>query len=229
MVALSLRGLPRGPCYNLAMEFSTWITFFAACWAISLSPGPGAVASMSAGVRHGFWRGYAIVIGLVLGIWTQVLVVSVGLGALMATSAWAFSMLKWLGVAYLVWLGIQQWRAPARPLVEVAADESAGTGLARRLFLRGWAVNALNPKGTVFLIAVLPQFIDATRPLAAQYLTIGATFGVVESIVMSGYVALAARLLGLLREPRQIRGLNRTFGGLFVLAGVGLGMFRRAA
>lgn len=216
-------------CYNAAMDFDTWLTFLAAAVAISLSPGPGAIAAMGAGLNHGFRRGQVIAFGLLLGVWTQTLVVGAGLGMLLSASALAFTVVKWLGAGYLVWLGIQQWRVPARPLVEMATDASAGTGLARRLFLRGWAVNALNPKGTVFLIAVLPQFIDATRPLAAQYLTIGATFGVVESIVMSGYVALAARLLGLLREPRQIRGLNRTFGGLFVLAGVGLGMFRRAA
>jgi homoserine/homoserine lactone efflux protein len=89
-------------------------------------------------------------------------------------------------------------------------------------------VNALNPKGTVFLIAVLPQFIDAARPLLAQYLAIGATFGVVECLVMSGYVALASRVLGMLREPRQLRWMNRTFGSLFVVAGAVLGLFRRA-
>jgi len=81
----------------------------------------------------------------------------------------------------------------------------------------------------VFLIAVLPQFIDAARPLLAQYVAIGATFGVVESIVMSGYVALAARVLGLLRQPRQILWMNRTFGSLFVAAGALLATFKRAA
>ena len=103
-----------------------------------------------------------------------------------------------VGAAYLVWLGIQQWRAPVRPLVAPAGEASpdAHRHLARTLFLRGWMVNALNPKGTVFLIAVLPQFIDAARPLLAQYLAIGATFGVVECLVMSGYVALASRVLG---------------------------------
>jgi homoserine/homoserine lactone efflux protein len=99
----------------------------------------------------------------------------------------------------------------------------------RALFLRGWTVNALNPKGTVFLLAVMPQFIDAHQPLLAQYLVIGATFGVVEFSVMSGYVALASRLLGLLRSPRQLRWMNRSFGSLFVLAGLFLATFKRAA
>ena len=99
------------------MEFSTWLAFFAASWAISISPGPGAVAAMSAGLNHGFRRGYFTTFGLILGIWIQVLIVGVGLGAIIATSATAFWVVKWAGVAYLVYLGIKQWRAPAVPLV----------------------------------------------------------------------------------------------------------------
>ena len=211
------------------MEFNTWLTFLAAAVAISLSPGPGAIAAMGVGLNHGFRRGQVIAFGLLMGVWTQTLVVGFGLGMLLSTSELAFSVVKWAGAAYLVWLGIQQWRAPVKPLVETVADAAPDAHLRRTLFLRGWTVNALSPKGTVFLIAVLPQFIDAARPLLAQYVTIGATFGVVESIIMSGYVALAARALGLLRQPRQIRWLNRTFGALFVVAGAVLGMFRRSA
>ncbi|WP_293999252.1 LysE family transporter [Sphaerotilus sp.] len=210
------------------MEFHTWLTFLAAAVAISLSPGPGAIAAMGVGLNHGFRRGQVIAYGLLMGVWTQTLVVGVGLGMLLSTSEAAFSVVKWVGAAYLVWLGIQQWRAPIRPLVAPDSEAVPDTHLARTLFLRGWMVNALNPKGTVFLIAVLPQFIDAARPLLAQYLAIGATFGVVESLVMSGYVALASRVLGMLRAPRQLRWMNRTFGSLFIVAGAVLGMFRRA-
>ena len=84
------------------MDLSTWLTFFVAAWATSLSPGAGAVAAMTAGLNHGFTRGYVMTFGLVAGIWTQVLVVGVGLGALIAASALAFTRIKWLGVAYLV-------------------------------------------------------------------------------------------------------------------------------
>lgn len=209
------------------MEFGTWITFFLATVAISLSPGPGAIAAMGAGLNHGFQRGRRIAFGLALGVWTQLAVVGAGLGALLATSGAAFAVVKWLGVAYLVWLGIQQWRAPAAPLV--ARDDAAAMATTRELVLRGWTVNAVNPKGTVFLLAVLPQFVEPARPLLAQYLVIGATFGVVEFSVMSGYAALASRVLGLLRTPRQMRSLNRVFGSLFVVAGALLASFKRAA
>ncbi|MBL8303455.1 MAG: LysE family transporter [Ideonella sp.] len=207
------------------MDLSTWLTFVVAAWAISLSPGAGAVAAMTAGLNHGFTRGYVMTFGLVAGIWTQVLVVGVGLGALIAASATAFTLIKWLGVAYLVWLGLRQWRAPAEPLLADPGDNPSVS--LRGLLLRGWAVNAVNPKGTVFLLAVVPQFIDPARPLGPQYLVIAATLGATDLVVMAGYTALAAKLLRLLRTPRQVRLLNRTFGSLFIGMGALLAGFKR--
>ena len=209
------------------MELSTWLTFFAASWAISISPGAGAVAAMSAGLNHGFRRGYFTTFGLVLGIWTQVIVVGIGLGALVAASATAFLLVKWLGVAYLVWLGIAQWRAPATPLA--ARTKQDGIVTRRSMVLRAWMINAVNPKGTVFLLAVVPQFLNLSQPLAPQYLVIAATLAFTDLVVMAGYTALAARVLGALKSPEHIRTLNRSVGGLFVLAGSQLALFKRAA
>lgn len=208
------------------MELSTWLAFFAASWAISISPGPGAIASMSAGLNHGFRYGYVTIFGLVLGIWTQLLVVGVGLGALLATSAAAFTVVKWLGVAYLVWLGIAQWRAPARPMV--ALSDSGEVVTQRALVLKAWMINVINPKGTVFLLAVVPQFMNPAQPLLAQYLIIGATLAFTDMVVMTGYTALAARVLGALKEPSHIRAMNRVFGSLFVLAGSLLALIKRS-
>lgn len=209
------------------MDLSTWLAFFAAAWAISISPGAGALAAMSAGLHHGFRRGYFTTFGLVAGIWTQLVVVGVGLGALVATSALAFQVIKWCGVAYLVWLGVQQWRAPARPLS--AAQSDAAEVPARTLVLRGWMINAVNPKGTVFLLAVVPQFLDLQQPLALQYLVIGLTLSFTDFVVMAGYTALAARVLGTLQSVSAMRVLNRVFGSLFVGAGVLLSAFKRTA
>ena len=209
------------------MELSTWLAFFAASWAISISPGAGAVAAMSAGLNHGFRRGYITTFGLVLGIWVQVVVVSLGLGALVATSSTAFAVVKWLGVAYLVYLGIQQWRAPAAPMA-AKTDEGSALATRRSMVLRAVLINAVNPKGTVFLLAVVPQFLNLAQPLLPQYLTIAATLGFTDLVVMAGYTALAARVLGALKSPSHIRAMNRTFGGLFVLAGSLLAMFKRA-
>jgi homoserine/homoserine lactone efflux protein len=208
------------------VALATWFAFFAASWAISISPGAGAVAAMSAGLNHGFRRSFFTIIGLILGIWTQVIVVGAGLGALVAASSTAFSVVKWLGVAYLVWLGIQQWRAPARPMV--AEAQAALPATRRSLILRAWMINAVNPKGTVFLLAVVPQFLTLSQPLLAQYLLIGATLAFTDLVVMAGYSALAARVLGALKSPAHIRALNRVFGSFFVLAGSLLALFKRA-
>ena len=209
------------------MDLATWLAFFAASWAISISPGAGAVAAMSAGLTHGFRRGYLTTLGLVLGIWTQIVVVGIGLGALVATSATAFAVIKWAGVAYLVWLGVQQWRAPARPIAQASAD--ATPRRARDLIVRGWIINALNPKGTVFLLAVVPQFLSLGQPLAPQYLVIALTLGFTDLVVMAGYTALAARLLRTLKSTAHVRALNRVFGSLFVVAGGLLALFKRSA
>jgi homoserine/homoserine lactone efflux protein len=209
------------------VELSVWLAFFAASWAISLSPGAGAVAAMSAGVSHGFRRGYFLTFGLVLGIVTQVTVVGAGLGALIAASSLGFTLVKWAGVGYLVYLGIQQWRAPARPMV--AADGAPVQATRRQLLLRGWAVNAVNPKGTVFLLAVVPQFLDLHAALAPQYAVIGGTLAFTDLVVMAGYTALAARVLAALKSQSHIRLLNRVFGSLFIAAGMLLATFKRAA
>lgn len=209
------------------MELSTWLAFFVASWAISISPGAGALAAMSAGLNHGFRTGYITVVGLVLGIWTQLIVVGVGLGALVSTSGTMFQLVKWCGVAYLVWLGIQQWRAPARPLAAMQAS-AAGVS-ARSMILRGWMINAVNPKGTVFLLAVVPQFLNLNQALTPQYLLIGLTLSFTDFVVMAGYTALAAKLLSTLNSAAHMRAMNRVFGSLFVLAGAFLSVFKRAS
>jgi homoserine/homoserine lactone efflux protein len=208
------------------MTLATWITFFLACWAISLSPGPGAIAAMTAGLNQGFRRGYFTVLGLVLGIWTQMIVVVIGLGAVIKASETAFTAMKLLGAAYLVWIGISQWRAGDKPLV---ATTAAPLRTRRQLVLRGWAINATNPKGTVFMLAVVPNFIDLSHPLLAQYLVIMMSLSFTDLVVMAGYVALASRMLRALDEPHHVRIMNRCFGGLFVVAGSLLAAFRRTA
>jgi homoserine/homoserine lactone efflux protein len=99
----------------------------------------------------------------------------------------------------------------------------------RQLVLRGWGINAVNPKGTVFLLAVVPQFLDLHAALAPQYLVIGATLAFTDLVVMAGYTALAARVLAALKSESHIKLLNRVFGSLFVAAGMLLASFKRAA
>jgi len=209
------------------MSLQVWTGFFIACWMISLSPGAGAIASMSAGVTLGFRRGYLTAIGLQLGLALQIAVVAVGVGALLVTSQLAFTLIKWFGVAYLAYLAIRQWRAAPMDLGAQVADEQAPPRIAA-LVLRGFLVNVSNPKALIFMLAVLPQFVDPQAPLTAQYLIIGVTMISVDLIVMAGYTSLAARVLTLLRTPRQQRLTNRVFASLFLAAAALLSTVRRA-
>ncbi|MFJ3482509.1 LysE family transporter [Pseudomonas sp. NPDC090202] len=208
------------------MSLETWLAFFAACWVISLSPGAGAIASMSSGLQYGFWRGYWNALGLQLALIVQIAIIAAGLGAVLATSALAFTLIKWFGVAYLVYLGIKQWRALPTDLSEDAAIRPIGKPLA--LVFRGFLVNISNPKALVFMLAILPQFIDTHQPLLAQYLTIAATMVTVDLIVMAGYTGLASKVLRALKTPKQQRRMNRTFAGLFVSAAAFLATLHRA-
>ena len=135
-----------------------------AAWAISLSPGPGAIAVVRR-VEPGFARGCFATFGLILGFWTQLVVVAVGLGAVIATSALAFAVVKWLGVAYLVYLGIRQWRAA--PLALPTSGRVGTADAAPAIVVEAWLLNAVNPKGTVFMLAVVPQFLTAGRAAPA--------------------------------------------------------------
>jgi homoserine/homoserine lactone efflux protein len=152
--------------------------------------------------------------------------VALGLGAILLASETLFEAVKWVGVAYLVYLGIVTWRAPARTFEEDRHDEET---TARGIFMRGFWVNLTNPKGIIFFAAILPQFVDTARPQFLQYAILALTTFVVDVIVMGGYTAAAARVLGAMRDPAKLRWVNRGLGGAFVAAGAALATFRRAA
>jgi len=196
------------------MAFDIWLAFFAACWVISLSPGAGAIASMSSGLQFGFLRGYWNVIGLQIALAVQILVVAAGVGAVLTASALAFNFIKWFGVAYLVYLAIKQWQQ--RPS-EIKADIHAVQRVrALTMIVKGFLINISNPKAIVFMLAVLPQFIDPQQELVPQYGIMMVTMIAVDMIVMAGYTCLAAKVLLFLRTPRQQRILNRSFASMFV-------------
>jgi homoserine/homoserine lactone efflux protein len=195
-----------------SMSYQVWIAFMLACWVISVSPGAGAIASMSSGLNYGFRHGYWNAIGLQLALLLQIAIVAAGAGVLFATTPWAFLIVKWFGVAYLLYLAYLQWAAPAQS-IEIQHEltrKSAG-----KLVMYGFLVNMSNPKAIVFLLAVLPQFLDLSKPQWIQYLIMAATMISIDLIVMAGYTGLAAKVLRLLRSPRQQKMMNRTFATLF--------------
>ena len=140
-------------------------------------------------------------------------------------SSTAFPVIKWLGVAYLLWLGITQWRAPA---IGLQAQADGAPMISRwSIVVRGWMLNTLNPKPTLFMLAVVPQFLNPAQPLVPQYLVIAATLAFTDLVINAGYTAFASRALAALRTPRQMRWVNRVFGGLFVALATMLATVKR--
>jgi homoserine/homoserine lactone efflux protein len=209
------------------MAWDVWLTFIGAAILIAVSPGAGAIQSMATGLTYGVRRGYWSILGLEVGLMLQLTLVAVGLGAIVTGSIVAFNVVKWVGVAYLLYLAVRQWRTATRDLRE-QLDTSADRGRTA-LVVRGFLVNATNPKGLVFFLAVVPQFVVPTAPLLPQYLAIGATMVAVDLVVMGMYTGLAVRLLRWMHTPRQQTVVNRTFSGLFATAAVVLSLVRRAA
>jgi homoserine/homoserine lactone efflux protein len=200
---------------------------FAACWVISLSPGAGAIASMSSGLQYGFWRGYWNALGLQLGLALQIAIVGAGVGAILTASATAFYAIKWFGVAYLVYLAIKQWRALPMDMSDDAAVRPIGKPLA--LVFRGFLVNISNPKALVFMLAVLPQFIDPHAPLLAPVPDHRCDHDLRRPDRHGRLHRVGVRVLRLLRTPKQQKRMNRTFAGLFIGAAAFMATLRKAA
>ena len=207
------------------MELSVWITYFIATIILSVSPGPGVFSSISSGLHHGFRLGLWNGVGMQAANVLMVIFVSLGLGALLLASETLFTVVKWAGVAYLIYLGIVTWRAPAKGFEE---DRDDGETTVRGVFMRGFWVNATNPKGIIFFAAILPQFIDVARPQLPQYAIFALTTFAVDLVVMMGYTAVAAKVLRVMSDPSKLRWVNRTLGGAFIAAGLALASFRRA-
>ena len=206
------------------MTFEWWFAYLLTSIILSLSPGSGAINTMSTAMSHGYRGAAASIAGLQTGLGIHIVLVGVGLGTLFSRSVMAFEVLKWAGAAYLVWLGIQQWRAAgALDLNALAKSQSRG-----HLFKRAVFVNLTNPKSIVFLAALFPQFIVSHQPQIMQYVVLGTTTIVVDIIVMIGYATLATRIALWIKGPRQMKTLNRIFGSLFMLVGALLASTRHA-
>ena len=208
------------------MSLQVWFAYMLACWVISISPGAGAIASMSSGLNYGFRHGYWNAIGLQIALLLQIMVVAAGVGVLFATTPLAFQFVKWFGVIYLLYLAYLQWTAPVKD-IEIQQEKRDKSVLA--LLLNGFVVNISNPKAIVFLLAVLPQFLDLSKPQWIQYLIMAVTMISIDLIVMAGYTGLASKVLRLLRSPKQQKYLNRGFAVMFSCAALLLSTVHKAS
>jgi homoserine/homoserine lactone efflux protein len=196
------------------MTIEIWFAFLIACILISVTPGAGAVNTMSNGMVYGVRHSLPAIMGLQLGLAAQFLIVGIGLGALLASSDEIFTLVKWIGVVYLLWLGIQKWRQA--PLT-ISRDNECDLNYSKR-FWQGALVNLTNPKATIFLVALLPQFIDLNAPHIPQFSIMAITMFCVDIIVMLGYAALATTIARWMKSDHHQRRINRLFGGMFMLA-----------
>lgn len=203
------------------MSWPVWLGFLLAALVIAVTPGPGAIASMSTGLRQGYGPALRLILGLQAALLVQIGVVALGLGALLAASETAFNVVRTLGAIYLIWLGIEKWRAP------VGAAATPPPLPAGGLFLQGLLVNLTNPKAIVFICALVPPFVDPATPQVPQYLTIAATLCATDIAVMSCYALAAVRVGRWLDDPPAQRLQNRLFASLFVAAGTLLALSQR--
>ena len=199
------------------MDAATWLIYLAAAIGLSLSPGPNSLLALTHGALHGPRRTLFTIGGGALGFVLLVALSMFGIGALLKTSVLWLTVMKWVGGAYLVWLGIQVWRSPPIGL-QTAADAGPRSGGA--LFQQGALAALTNPKGLLFFAAFLPQFIDPARSLFIQFLVMAGTFVVIEVITEWLLASMAHRISPWLQ--RSGRTFNKTCGGIFVAIGVAL-------
>jgi len=207
------------------MSFELWFSFTLASMAILAIPGPTVILIVSYALGQGRRTGLATVPGVVLGDFTAMTISLLGAGAILAASATLFTILKVCGAAYLVWLGIKLWRAPVS--VGGQAMGPATTRDARSLFLNAYVVTALNPKGIVFFVAFVPQFVDTGAPVFAQFALLEATFLGLAAINSAAWAFAAGQLNGTFQSVPLRRLINRISGTFLCAAGALTAMVRQ--
>jgi threonine/homoserine/homoserine lactone efflux protein len=178
------------------MALELWLAFVAASAVVLLIPGPTVLLVVSYALGQGRRSALATVAGVALGDLTSVTLAMLGLGALLAASAELFTALRWIGAAYLIYLGIKLWRAPVTPAELTQESETRHV----RMLGHAYLVTALNPKATIFFVAFLPQFLDPSGAVAGQLVLLGATFVVMAAINALGYALMASAARGAIRS-----------------------------
>jgi threonine/homoserine/homoserine lactone efflux protein len=201
---------------HFSMTWSLWLAFVAASSVLLVIPGPTVLLVVSYALGQGWRTALPMAIGVAMGDFTAMTLSMLGLGALLAASATLFTVLKWVGAAYLVWLGIKLWRAGSA--LEAAPRTDAVS--AARMLGHAWLVTALNPKSITFFVAFLPAFLDPDADFLTQMLVFETTFLVLAFANAFTYALLASRARGFVANPCAIRVINRTGGGLLIGAGV---------
>ena len=196
------------------MDLQTWLVYLLAATGLSLSPGPNGLLALTHGALHGRRKALYTVLGGCLGFVVLIGASMFGIGALLKSSLVWLTVLKWLGGAYLIWLGVQVWRSPPISIVPGASTE-ARSGAS--MFGQGALSAVTNPKGILFFAAFLPQFIDPARSLALQFAVMAGTFAAIEFTTEMFIASVAHRISPWLQ--RVGRRFNQACGGIFIAIG----------
>jgi homoserine/homoserine lactone efflux protein len=197
------------------VELNTWLIYAAAAAGLSLTPGPNGLLALTHGALHGVRKTLFTIAGGALGFTSVIAVSLFGIGALLAATSELLVVLKWVGGAYLVWLGIGVWRSPAMGATQ-GPDQRVITRV--NVFRQGLLASITNPKGILFFVAFLPQFLSEDIPLLTQFLVMAITFVGIEIITETVIALGAAKIQPLL--ARFGKRFNRVFGAMFMLIGV---------
>jgi threonine/homoserine/homoserine lactone efflux protein len=200
------------------MTLSTYLLYLAAVALLVLTPGPTMLMSMTNAIAHGGPKAMASASGSITAALGMILLSSLGLGAVLAASDTAFWILKLVGGAYLIYLGIKTFRSPVSSFDLPAASAQTGVSM-RQLYVQGLLVGGSNPKALLFFAAFFPQFVDAHLPWAAQFAMLALTFVAFEFTTLSLCTLFAARIAPWLRQAGRARIFNRVSGGLFASMG----------
>lgn len=209
------------------MDPMTLLAFAVVALIAIATPGPTVLLALANGSRFGVRRSVAGMLGAVASDVVLVAAVALGLGALLAASEFWFSVVKWVGAAYLAWLGWRLLRSQGGLDIAAAGAPQQG-GSARAVFMKSFLVAVTNPKGYLFCSALLPQFIDPAAAQAPQYLAIGAVFAGLDFVVMFGYAAIGAHAVRLLKR-RAVLWLDRACGAALLVLSGSLLFYRRSA
>ena len=189
---------------------------------MALTPGPAVLCAMSHASRHGVRSSLAGIAGIQTGNLLFFLCVAFGLGTLLATATTAFTMLRILGAIYLFYLGLNIILGTLRRKRGAEVEKASPPARHRNLFLQGLLIQVTNPKALLFVSALLPQFIQPSKPVALQSAILAVVTIVIDSVVLSGYAAFAARTVSSFRRSRVTEWLERAFGTALLLFGVRL-------
>ena len=194
-----------------------WIPFVLAATLILIIPGPTILLVISQAVAHGRRSVVPLVIGVILGDFTAMTLSLLGLGALMATSATLFTIFKWVGALYLIYLGIKLWKLNSE---NNSVQYNTKNTSARSLLKSSFIVTALNPKGIAFFVAFLPQFVDPLKPAFSQLTLLGGTFLLLATINSALYAIFAGQLGDQMKKKKIRKWFNRCGGSALIGAGI---------